>query len=221
MTEAPDEIIDTAVMHDGTEFVLVRCGEEWIVRVQGRALMSSRVPDSEEELARYALDLHPRAEDILIGGLGLGFTLRATLDIVGPSAEVTVAELVPNIVNWNQKYLGHLAEYPLDDARTRVSVGDVLDVLRENRHSFDVILLDVDNGPVALSSKKNSRIYSHSGVRACYDALRNDGVLAVWSAGPSPAFERTLRNADFEVHTVRVPAQLGSRAEHVLFMAQK
>lgn len=221
MESLQDEVVETTLMPDGTEFTLVKSGEEWIVRVQGRALMSSRVPDSEEELARCALELQPRAEDILIGGLGLGFTLRATLDLAADSAEVTVAELVPSIVNWNQTHLGHLADFPLDDPRTRISVGDVLEKIRESQNAFDVILLDVDNGPVALSSKSNSRLYSRAGVRACHEALRYDGVLGVWSAGPSPAFERTLRTAGFDVQVVRVPAQTGSRAHHVLFLAQK
>ncbi len=221
MENNQEELIDSTVMGDGTEFSLIKNDEEWVVRVQGRALMSSRVPDSEEELARCALDMHPQAEDILIGGLGLGFTLRATLDLVADSAEVTVAELVPSIINWNRKYLGHLAEFPLDDPRTHIVLGDVLEKIREKADAFDVILLDVDNGPVALSSKSNSRLYSRAGIRACQEALRSDGVLGVWSAGPSPTFERTLKNAGFYVQAVRVPAQMGSRAHHVLFIAQK
>ena len=213
--------VDRAVTADGTEFVLARHGEEWVVRAGGRTLMSSRVHDSEEELAEAALERAPQARSILVGGLGLGFTLRAVLDRAGPDARVTVAELVPNLVEWNRTHVAPLADYPLRDPRCEVVVGDVYELLKQSVRAFDVILLDVDNGPVALSSSGNDRLYSERGVRVCRSALRGlDGVLAVWSAGPSPRFERRLAHAGMQVEVLRVAARSGSRARHVIFLAQ-
>ena len=213
------QTIDRAVMGDGTEFVLARRGEEWIVRVGERVLMSSRMHDSEEALAEYAIERAPGPSDVLVGGLGLGFTLRAVLDRVAAHVKVTVAELVPNLVSWNRAHVGALADHPLDDPRCEVVEGDVFDTIKRKPRQFDVVLLDVDNGPVALSSARNQRLYSERGVRSCHSALRPHGVLAVWSAGPSARFERRLAGAGFDVEVMRVPARNGSRARHVLFLA--
>jgi spermidine synthase len=213
------EVVASARVAGGGEFVLVRRDQEWIVRVDGRTLMSSRVHDSEEALAEHTLERVDEPSAVLVGGLGLGFTLRAVLDRVPDDTRVTVAELVPELVGWNRDYLAALHEGALDDPRCEVVVGDVLDTIRHARSAFDAILLDVDNGPVALSQADNQRLYSESGVRACRAALRAGGVLSVWSAGPSPRFERRLANAGFAVDVVRVRAREGSRARHVLFLA--
>jgi len=212
--------IDTAHIYDGTEFELARHDEEWIVRVQGRVLMSSRMHDSEEALAEHAIERCDDPHAVLVGGLGLGFTLRAVLDRVDADAKVTVAELVPELVGWNRTHLGPLHDHALDDPRVEVVVGDVFDALKRGARSYDVILLDVDNGPVALSSAKNQRLYSEHGVRACYRALRPNGVLAVWSSGPNARFERRMQAAGFDVEVLRVAARKGSRARHVLFVGQ-
>lgn len=214
-------VVDRAVGDDGTLFELVRESPHWMVRAAGRMLMSSQVTDSEEALAEYALEEIPNAEEVLVGGLGLGFTVRAVLDRVGIEATVTVAELIPSLVTWNHEHVGELSDYPLDDPRCEVVIGDVLETIKQSSRRFDAIVLDVDNGPVALSSETNQRLYTSSGIRACYDALRTDGILAVWSADKNPAYERRLRNAHFEVETVRVPAKRGSLARHVLFIAQR
>ena len=191
------QTIDTARVEGGSEFVLARHDEEWIVRVDGRVLMSSRMHDSEEALAEHALERCDDPETVLVGGLGLGFTLRAVLDRVPEDARVTVAELVPELVGWNRTHLAELHDHSLDDPRCHVVVGDVFDHIKRSAKTYDVILLDVDNGPVALSSAKNQRLYSEYGVRACHQALRPAGVLAVWSSGPNARFERRLGRRRF------------------------
>lgn len=215
------QIIDSARIEGGSEFVLARHDQEWIVRVDGRTLMSSRVHDSEEALAEHALERCDDPGAVLVGGLGLGFTLRAVLDRVANDARVTVAELVPQLVVWNRTHLAELNDRPLDDPRCEVVVGDVYDTIKRSPRTFDVILLDVDNGPVALSSASNQRLYSDQGVRACHQALRAGGVLAVWSSGPNARFERRLEAAGFAVDVLRVAARKGSRARHVIFMGER
>jgi spermidine synthase len=140
---------------------------------------------------------------------------------VADDVQVTVAELVPELVLWNRLHLTALHDSALDDPRCDVVLGDVFDTIKRSRATFDVILLDVDNGPVALSQENNQRLYSEHGVRVCLAALRPYGVLAVWSAGPSPRFERRLQAAGFEVEVLRVAARQGSRARHVLFLATR
>jgi spermidine synthase len=215
------ETIDSARVEGGCEFVLARHDEEWIVRVDGRVLMSSRMHDSEEALAEHALERCDDPQSVLVGGLGLGFTLRAVLDQVPADTRVTVAELVPELVGWNRTHLAELNDHALDDQRVSVVIGDVFDTIKRSAREFDVILLDVDNGPVALSSAKNQRLYSEYGVRHCHQALRPDGVLAVWSSGPNARFERRLAGAGFDVEVLRVAARKGSRARHVIFMAER
>lgn len=213
------EILGRAVVADRCEFALARQDDDWVVRVDGRTLMSSRMHDSEEALAEHALERVDDPQAILIGGLGLGFTLRAVLDRVSDSAQVTVGELVPELVEWNRTFLTGLHDHALDDPRCQVVVGDVFDTIKASLGKFDVILLDVDNGPIALSHPQNQRLYSEHGLRVCRSALRPGGMLAVWSAGPSPRFERRLAANGFDVEVMRVAARKGSRARHVLFLA--
>lgn len=205
----------------GNEFVLARHDQNWVVRVDGRMLMSSKMHQSEIALAELAFDAVPDAESVLVGGLGLGYTLRAVLDIVSEDVSVTVAELVAELVEWNRVHLGPLNDHPLDDPRVHVAVGDVFETLKQSRRSFDVILLDVDNGPVAISQETNQRLYSDNGVRVCADALTEGGVLGVWSAGPNVRYEKRLERFGFDVDVVRVAARIGSRAKHVLFLGTK
>lgn len=198
----------------GMEVFEVRLGDEY--------LMSSLFTLGETELARLGLAAATGDSlDVLVGGLGLGYTLRRVLDTVSEEAEVTVAELVPELVEWNRKHLGALADHPLDDPRCRVVVGDVFDVIKRSPRAFDVILLDVDNGPQALAQAKNQRLYGNGGVRACHAALRPGGVVAVWSAGPNARYQRRLVSFAFQVDVLRVPARAGSRAHHVLFVAKR
>jgi predicted O-methyltransferase YrrM len=214
------ETVDSACLGDGTEFSLVRSGNDWSVRVGTRLLMSSRMHGSEEALAEQALARANNPRAILVGGLGLGFTLRAVLRCVHQDAKVTVGELLPELVEWNRSHVGALADHPLADSRVEVVVGDVFDTIQRSAAAFDVILLDVDNGPIALTQARNQRLYGDRGVHACHTALRSGGVLALWSTGPNARFERKLIRAGFAVEVIRVSAREGSRARHVLFLAK-
>jgi spermidine synthase len=217
----PWETIDRALAPDGTELVLARRGDEWVVRAAGRVLMSSRVHGSEEALATLALARVVRPRTVLVGGLGLGFTLRAALDRLPPDARAVVAELSPALVAWNRGPVGDLAGRPLEDGRVRLQQADVRARIAEARGAFDAILLDVDNGPSALAHPANDALYGDRGVRACRDALRLGGVLAVWSAGPDAGYRARLERAGFSVDEVPVPAR-GAGAggvRHVVFVA--
>lgn len=214
-------VVASARSSDGSEFVLARHDDDWVVRVGERLLMSDRMHDSEIALAEHSLSRVDEPRAVLVGGLGLGYTLRAVLDGVGPRTVVTVVELVPEIVEWNRKYLAARHEYPLDDPRCRVVVGDVFDTIQRSRRAFDVILLDVDNGPRALAQARNQRLYGSSGVRSCYEALAPGGVLTVWSAGPNGRFAKKLQELGFQVEVLRVSARTGSHAKHVLFIGTR
>jgi spermidine synthase len=225
----PWETVARAAGPDGAEWVLARRGDEWVVRVAGRALMSSRQHGSEEALAAVALARMTRARTrthdptVLVGGLGLGFTLRATLDRLPDDARVVVAELVPALVEWNRGPVAALAGRPLDDPRTRLQQGDVLSRIAEAKGAFDAILLDVDNGPSAVAHAANDRLYGDAGVRACRDALRAGGVLAVWSAGPDERYRARLQKAGLEVEVQTVPAREGTSrgTRHAVFVGVK
>lgn len=213
----PLHTVATAKVGDST-FVLARRGDEWLVRVDGHVLMSSFRHVSEESLATQALSHAASARSVLIGGLGLGFTLRSVLNGVGADVRVGVAELVPELVEWNRTHLAELHGHALSDPRVQVHVGDVRLLLRRSPASFDAILLDVDNGPAALSHDSNRLLYTERGVSDCYEALRPGGVLAVWSAGPSESYERLLSRAGFEARAVRVAATPKGGARHVVFL---
>jgi spermidine synthase len=214
----PTVLIDSAHV-EGSQFSLLRRGEEWLVRVGSNLLMSSRVHASEEALASLSLDRVRKPKRVLVGGLGLGFTLRAVLDKIGPDAEVIVAEIVPALVRWNRQYVGHLANHPLADSRVTVWEENVLEGIVRSSSDFDLILLDGDNGPTALSTEKNGRLYEHAGARACFRALRAGGALSVWSAGPCSRYEKLLRQVGFVVTAETVPASTRGRSRHVLFVA--
>ncbi len=205
---------------DGTEFVLGRYGDDWVIRVGLRILMSNRMHDSEEELAEIGLSRVTSPKTVLVGGLGLGYTARAVLDRVSTDAEVTVLELMPELVDWNRRYLGALAGHPLGDPRCRIVVGDVFDTLRQSPAKFDVILLDVDNGPQGLTQPKNQRLYGDNGIRVCLAALRPNGVLAIWSQGPNARYVRRLEKCGGEVEVLHVTARAGSKMQHVVFVAK-
>lgn len=214
--------VETARVADGGELVLARRGDdEWVVRIDQRLLMTNRMHDSEIALAERALEYLTDVQSVLVGGLGLGYTLRAVLDRVPENAEVTVVELVPELAEWNRKHLGALNEHPLDDPRCSVVIDDVFDLIKRSPGEFDVILLDVDNGPRALTQAKNQRLYDRAGVRACRKALRPGGVVGVWSAGPNAKYERQLQGNGFDVEVLRVHARVGSRAKHVLFLGKR
>jgi spermidine synthase len=207
---------------DGTDMRLTRRDEEYVILANGRNLMSSRMHGSEEAMATLACR-HARTLDrpcVLVGGLGMGFTLRATLDLLPPAATVIVTELLPAVVEWNRGPLGPLAGHPLEDPRVQVEVGDVAETLRANRQRFDAVLLDVDNGPDAFTATGNAALYGDRGVLLARAALADGGVLAVWSANEDRQFARRLRRAAFSVDVARVRARLKQGGpRHVIFLA--
>jgi spermidine synthase len=218
------ELLGESVTPDGTEMRLMRRDQEHIILANGKSLMSSRMHGSEEALATLAC-AHVRAvqePSVLVGGLGMGFTLRATLDLLPSDARVVVAELLPVVVEWNRGPLGPLAGHPLNDARVELDVNDVGDTLVANPGRFDAVLLDVDNGPSAFTTSGNSRLYGDAGLARAYSALTSDGVLAVWSAQNDRKFEQRLRYAGFKVEVEQVRARLKKGGpRHTIFVGRK
>lgn len=199
----PWTLVDTATIPgDGTEMRLHRRGNEFSIRVENYELMNSRVHGSEDALAEHVCKRVAQDARVVIGGLGMGFTLIAMLQCLGKRAEVIVAELVPAVVAWHRGPLAHVSGGALDDPRVVIREADVVRVIREG--TYDAIVLDVDNGPRALTSKGNDRLYSEQGLRNIVASLRPRGVLAIWSAGPDAAFSRRLRKTGFAVEEVRV-----------------
>ena len=218
----PWELLGEARMNDGTLLVLQRRDTEYALFAGGKLLMSSRQHGSEEALAALACTTArlASAPSVLIGGLGMGFTLRATLDLLPARAAVYLAELQPAVIAWNRGVLGPLANRPLDDRRVHVEAADVAGILGHAKRRFDAVILDVDNGPAAFTTDTNVFLYSDAGIGAIRRALKPDGVLAVWSAWEDRKFEQRLRYGGFRVRTERVRARLkqgGSR--HTIFVA--
>ena len=219
----PWETLDRAQAPDGSALTLVRHGGDYAIRADGTPLMGSRAHASEYALgARACAGLADTANaHVLIGGMGMGFTLRAALDALRPDAKVTVVELVSAVVRWNRGPLAHLAARPLDDPRVTVAEGDVADAITRAREACDAVLLDVDNGPVALTARGNARLYDAAGLRRAHRALRAKGTLAVWSAGDDARFTAKLAVAGFTVRTERVRARGTGGGWHILWLAQK
>jgi spermidine synthase len=218
------ELLGEASAPDGTDIRLTRRDHEYVILANGKPLMSSRLHGSEEALAtlgcRDARALQqPR---VLVGGLGMGFTLRAVLDVLPSTAVVTVAELVPAVIEWNRAPLAALAAHPLRDRRVRIEAADVGFTLRANPGGFDVVLLVVDNGPAAFTAADNAGLYDNRGVAATHAALRPGGTLAVWSAWEDRKFEQRLRFHGFQVEVARVRARLKKGGpRHTIFLARK
>jgi len=187
----------------------------------GFELMNTRKHASEDALGSLPCKRLKQPENarVLIGGLGMGFTLAAVLAAVGPKAEVTVAELIPEVVEWNSGPLGEYSGKPLDDPRTRIHIGDVAKLLRRSHGCFDAIALDVDNGPEGLTKSANDWLYSMSGIAAAQDALRPAGILAYWSADPDQAFHDRLRCSGFMVEEVTVFAHGNKGTRHTIWLA--
>lgn len=218
----PWETIERALAPDGTALVLARRGDEWVVRAGGHVLVSSRAHGSEVGLAALGLARAARRDTVLVGGLGLGYTVRAVLDRVPTDARVIVAELSRALVDWNRGPVSALAGRPLDDPRVRLQVSDVADRIAEATRAFDAILLDVDNGPSALVHGRNERLYGEAGVHLAFEALKPGGALAVWSAGPDERYLVALRRAGFAAEAVPAPARAGAAgARHVVFLGVK
>ncbi|MDF0662849.1 MULTISPECIES: hypothetical protein [Rhizobium] len=209
---------------EGGELRLKQRGSEFSIMLGANELMNSRLSGSEEALATLSwerIKAHPKPK-VLIGGLGMGFTLRAALAILPENAGVTVAELVPAVVAWARGPMAEVFKGCLDDPRVAIHQSDVGEAIRAGKEAYDAILLDVDNGPDGLTRKSNDRLYDFAGLRAARDALRPGGVLAVWSSGPDPDFTRRLRDSGFSVDAVNTRAN-GKRggARHVIWLAVK
>jgi len=218
------ELLGETLTPDGTVLKLTRRDNEYIILANGKSLMSSGMYGSEEALAMLACPRLRTLEQpcVLIGGLGMGFTLRATLNFLPPDAMVVVAELVPAVVEWNRGPLGPLAGHPLKDKRVRIEIGDVAVTLKSSPGKFDAVLLDVDNGPTALTASDNAWLYDDRGIAATLDALKKDGVLAVWSAREDRKFEKRLRYGGFAVQVERVRGRLKKGGPHlIIFLGHK
>jgi spermidine synthase len=218
------EHLDTARIPDGGELKLMRRGAEYSIMSGSIELMNSRLNGSEEALATLAWEaLGPRSgPKMLIGGLGMGFTLRAALAVLPAGAEVVVAELVPAVVAWARGPLAELFAGSLEDPRVQVREGDVAEAIDASRGAWDVILLDVDNGPGGLNREANDGLYSASGLAAARAALRPRGVLAVWSAAPDAPFAGRLRKAGYAVEEKQVRATRSGRGgRHVIWLARR
>jgi spermidine synthase len=217
--------IDTApVPGADVELRLMRRGTDFSMMLGQNELMSSRLSGSEEALATLACRriAAVKRPHLLIGGLGMGFTLRAALAVLGTDARITVAELVPAVIAWARGPLAEIFGNSLSDVRASIQAADVIAVIRAHRSAFDAILLDVDNGPEGLVRKANDALYNPKGLKAIHRALRAGGVLAVWSSGPNSSFSKRLRDAGFGVDEVAVRATTKrSGARHVIWFATK
>jgi spermidine synthase len=217
----PWELLGETRTPGGEDMRLTRQGGEYVIFAGGKPLMSSRMHGSEEALASLGCREARTLESpcVLIGGLGMGFTLRATLDLLPPDAVVVVAELVPVVVDWNRGPLAPLADHPLKDHRVTIEIGDVAATLRSSTRRFHAVLLDVDNGPAAFTASHNTGLYDDDGLAAVRGALTDGGVLAVWSAWEDRRFEQRLRHAGFAVRVERVRARLKKGGpRHTIFL---
>jgi spermidine synthase len=218
----PWKHLDTAQIPDGGELRLMQRGAELSIMSGSTELMNSRLSGSEKALASLAIErLAGRARpQVLIGGLGMGFTLRAALAELPKDAGVVVAELVPAVVAWARGLIAELFEGCLDDPRVTIREADVGYVIASARAAFDAILLDVDNGPGGLNRDANDKLYSIGGLNAAKRALKPGGVLAVWSGGRDDSFTRRLASAGYAAEEVGVRATGGKRgARHVIWLA--
>jgi spermidine synthase len=216
--------LDTAQVSGGGELRLMRRGAEFSIRLGHNELMNSRLSGSEEALATISCERIRARErpQILIGGLGMGFTLRAALTTLGSEAQVVVAELVPAVVAWARGPMAEVFGESLTDPRVSIREADVSDLIHSARSTYDAILLDVDNGPEGLTRKTNDMLYDIAGLSAAHAALRADGVLAVWSARPDPNFTQRLGKTGFDVEEVPLRAN-GPRggARHIIWIATR
>ena len=217
------ELLDTAWVPGGEKLELFRHDRDFMIVLGHNELMSTRKWGSEEALATMSAERikGARQPHMLIGGYGMGFTLRAALKVLPADARITVVELVPEIIEWARGPMAELAQGCLDEPRVNLVMSDVAAIIAGARGEYDAILLDVDNGPDGLVREDNNVLYSKSGLRSAYSALTPGGVLAIWSAGPDPAFTRRLERAGFAVDEVKVAARSnGKGPKHVIWFAR-
>jgi spermidine synthase len=217
------ELVDTALMANGEQLRLLRYGQEFSMQLGEDELMGTEAVASEQALAHLTVErMGERRDHVLIGGLGMGFTLRAALDNLDHHTKVTVAEVVPKVVTWARGPLAHLFGGTLDDPRVTIELHDVHDVISGSANQFDAIMLDVDNGPDGFIDVSNDRLYCAWGLRASYAALRPGGILAVWSAYDDAAFCKRLSKAGFFVNEVKVADPGGrKRAPYTIWLARR
>ena len=208
---------------DGSTLSLAAHDRDYVIRVNGRELMSTRHSHSEEQLGTVGCEplARQRAARVLIGGLGLGFTLRAALDALPADAHVVVAELLPEVVTWNQNPAYPLASAALADSRSEVVLGDVARVIEQSTARFDAILLDADNETTAMNTEGNRRLYRASGLAAVHRALTEHGRAVYWSAGQEPEFAKRFASSGFDVEVRRVRRHVSSKASHYLIIGQR
>lgn len=220
-----NKLATAIIPNNGGELVLLQREDEFTIKLSGSrgVLMNSRVYNSEEELAKLgcAHIKNKQVAAVLVGGLGMGYTMAAALKNVTASSTVTVAELIPEVVEWNRGALGECAGNPLADKRSQVRLGDIADLIKQEKPEFDAILLDVDNGPEGITNLDNNWLYSAAGLNALSKSLCAQGVLAVWSAGPDNMFVKQLKKAGFKVTQKMVRASRGKGSRHIIFLAKK
>jgi len=216
-------VLEQVTTRDGSSLALVERDGEFALRVNGRELMSTRHSFSEEQLGVVACQ--PRAQQpgvhVLIGGLGLGFTLRAALASLGHDARVLVAELVPEVVAWNRNPAYRLAAAALADPRTELALGDVADILALSQHRFDAIMLDADNQTTNMNTAGNSSLYQPAGLSMVRRKLKPGGTVVYWSAGEEPLFAKRLAASGFDVDVRRVRKHPTAGGHHVLLVGQR
>jgi spermidine synthase len=220
----PQIKLATTLTPDGGDMALYQHDQDFTIRINGQELMSSRQHESEQELARLGCaHLSDRkAPNVLIGGLGMGFTLRQSLEMLGPDARVVVSELLADVVSWNRLYFRELNGQSLEDKRTEIITGDILPLISQSKGVFDAILLDVDNGPHWMTDSGNDRLYSSAGIQICRRALRKQGCLSIWSTGPSKDFEQRLIRGGFWVRRYKANAYPGKHSKsHFIWVASE
>ena len=209
---------------DGGTMELYQHDRDFSITINGDDLMHSRRHESELELPRLGC-AHLRDHKspiVLIGGLGMGYTLRQTLDILNSNAQIVVGELLDAVVEWNKEFLCELNDQPLQDERVVLEICDIVKLVSNSREKYDTILLDIDNGPNAITNSGNHRLYGYEGICSCRKALREKGCLAIWSAKPSKDFERLLMDCGFHVTRFRVPAHKGKSSQyHFVWIASE
>ncbi len=218
------ELDRTAIPGETGELILRRRDTEFSIRTETTELMNSRLHGSEEALAELTCNRLPDHSglQILIGGLGMGYTLAAALTHLKPDSSISVCELIPAVVRWNIEYLGHLANTPLNDPRVSVHVRDVIASICSKKSFWDAIVLDVDNGPEGLTRQDNNQLYNMSGLKNSYSALRPGGILSVWSYGPDQVFSRRLVKCGFSIEVITVRARKrGKGGKHTIWIARK
>lgn len=217
----PWESLATTRTPDGSRLELLVHDGDYLIRAEGYELMTSRAHASEEAMMTLACPEPTEGARVLVGGLGMGYTAAAALALMPARSSLVISELVPAVVEWNRGPLGPLAGHPLDDPRTELVVGDVVRVIQDASEEFDAMLLDVDNGPTALTDRGNSWLYTKAGLKAIRRGLRPGGSAAIWSVGDEPSFERRLREVGLTPSTHRIRAHGRRGTQHLVFVGKK